>query len=70
VGLIVIVAAHVADKKLENYAFQQQLTLFFKIHCAKKKKAGSTIHLLSLELQILYVVVCLPQTLHKRAGKR
>ena len=37
-GLIVIVAAHVADKKLENYAFQQQLTLFFKIHCAKKKK--------------------------------
>jgi len=38
VGLIVIVAAPVTDKKLENYAFQQQLTLFFKIHCAKKKK--------------------------------
>jgi hypothetical protein len=34
----VIVAAPVADKKLENYAFQQQLTSFFKIHCAKKKK--------------------------------
>jgi len=49
----VIVAAPVADKKLENYAFQQQLTSFFKIHCAKKKKAGSTIYLLSLELQIL-----------------
>ena len=59
----VIVAVPVADKKLENYAFQQQLTSFFKIHCAKKKKADSTIYLLSLELQILYAVACLPQTL-------
>jgi hypothetical protein len=31
VGPRVIVAAPVADKKLENYAFQQQLTSFFKI---------------------------------------
>jgi hypothetical protein len=30
-GPRVIVAAPVADKKLENYAFQQQLTSFFKI---------------------------------------
>ena len=31
VGPTIIVAAPVADKKLENYAFQQQLTSFFKI---------------------------------------
>jgi len=31
VGPRVIVAAPVADKKLENYAFHQQLTSFFKI---------------------------------------
>jgi hypothetical protein len=37
VGPTVIVAAPVADKKLKNYAFQQQLTSFFKIHCAKRK---------------------------------
>jgi hypothetical protein len=34
-GPTVIMVAPVADKKLENYAFQQQLTSFFKIHCAK-----------------------------------
>jgi hypothetical protein len=31
-----------------------------------REKAGSTIHLLSLELQILYVVACLPQTLQEQ----
>ena len=33
-------ATTVAGKKLENYAFQQQLTLFFKIYCAKRKKSA------------------------------
>jgi hypothetical protein len=32
----------------------------------RRKKVGSTIHLLSLELQILYVVACLPQTLQEQ----
>jgi len=49
VGLIVIVAAPVVDTKLKTYVFQQQLTLFFKIHCGKKK-VSSTIHFLSMKL--------------------
>jgi hypothetical protein len=37
VGPTVIVAAPVADKKLENYAFQQQLTSFLRSTVLRKK---------------------------------
>jgi hypothetical protein len=48
VGPTVIVAAPVANKKLKNYAFRQQLTSFFKIHCAKRKKPAQLFIFLSL----------------------
>jgi hypothetical protein len=68
VGPTLIVAAPVADKKLENYAFQQQLTSFLRSTVLRKK---SRLNYSSFVSGIANSICCsLSSPNITRAGKR